>query len=703
MLQNIGETHFRLGNLDAARLSFDEGRKQFESLKDLANAGRAAQGTGVTELVAGRFLQAENAYTKSNSLCLDARDDTCIASALVGLAFAQASQQHYDEAIASYRRCIAAFRALGSNESTARAQVGLAEALSGNKEYVAALIEAGNARETATRLASDDVLWRALVAQARAQRNLKRQDDARVSAAAAVSAVGRMAAQALARPGDPVPRDTASAFVTAAIMEAEAGHPAAAFETVEQMRAHALRVALATNERDIAGGLSDAERDEERIAAGDVRTLVAQIARARTLAKPDAPRIAKLEAELASASQKRSAIQERIFATVPELRAWRGLAPPAIIADLDTILIEDGASLVEFVVDDHDLLILAARRAEGRVIIATHVIGVERRTLADQVARAVEPSVLADATAWRRAAETLFKLLPAELVAQMSSATSVTFVPDDVLWRVPFEAMPTGSRYLADVTSVKYASSVTALVRAPAAEPISALRVFVADGPALSADTVDGLKRTAPSWTLRSPAQAEQEAIRVVNALEKNTEAESVTTTSVTRITGTAATEDAVRESARPASVLHFAAPFRINAAGPLFSPVLLAKHENPDSATTGAADNGMFEAREVPTAGLTARAAVFSDPSTMAMRDAAASVPVVQWIWRAGGVETLVLRRWGSDETATNDMVATFYGLLRNGKSAAEAMTLAGAAARNSPTIQPPSVWAGWLVVTGR
>ena len=113
-LHSIGDIHFRLGNLDAARTAFEDGRKQFEAIKDLANAGRASQGTGVTELVAGRFVQAENAYTKSNSLCLDARDDSCIASALVGLAFAQASQQHFDEAIASYVRSIAAFRALSA-------------------------------------------------------------------------------------------------------------------------------------------------------------------------------------------------------------------------------------------------------------------------------------------------------------------------------------------------------------------------------------------------------------------------------------------------------------------------------------------------------------------------------------------------------------------------------------------------------------
>ncbi|CAN5671215.1 hypothetical protein BH18ACI5_BH18ACI5_21240 [soil metagenome] len=362
-LQSIGETHFRLGNLDAARTAFDEGRRQFESIKDLANAGRAAQGTGVTELVAARFLQAEDAYTKSNTLCLRAEDNGCIASALVGLAFAQASQQHFEEGIASYRRSINAFRALGNVEATARAQVGLAEALSGTKEYVAALIEAGNARTTASGLNNDDVLWRALVSQARAQRSLKRAADAAGSVLAAVAAVQRMAAQALIRPGDPIPRDTASAYVTAAILQAESGDAAAALATVEQMRAHAVRVALAINERDIAGGLTESERDQERTAASEVRALIVQIARARSLPKPDAQRITKLEADLVAASERRTAIQEQIFARVPNLRAWRGLAPAATLEEVATLLDDDGALLVQFVVDDHDLLILTATRS----------------------------------------------------------------------------------------------------------------------------------------------------------------------------------------------------------------------------------------------------------------------------------------------------------------------------------------------------
>ena len=119
-LQNIGDTHIRLGNLDAARTSYDESRQGFEKMGDLANAGRVLQGTAVTELLSGRFAPAEAAYGKSIAACTSATpssDAECIARALVGLGFAQAAQERYDDAIRSYRKSITAFELLKGVEA----------------------------------------------------------------------------------------------------------------------------------------------------------------------------------------------------------------------------------------------------------------------------------------------------------------------------------------------------------------------------------------------------------------------------------------------------------------------------------------------------------------------------------------------------------------------------------------------------------
>src|SRR5690606_891590 len=160
-------------------------------------------------------------------------------------AFALAAQQKYGEAIAWYQQSILSFDALKMTDPSARAKIGLAEALAGSKEYLDAPNQASLAGKTGGELQSDGPLWRALVAQARAERKLGRPADALATARAAVLAVERMAAEALDRPGQAVPRDTSAAYATLAVLQAEAGDARGAFTTAEMMRTHRLRSDLA--------------------------------------------------------------------------------------------------------------------------------------------------------------------------------------------------------------------------------------------------------------------------------------------------------------------------------------------------------------------------------------------------------------------------------------------------------------------------
>jgi tetratricopeptide (TPR) repeat protein len=167
-LMSIGEIHVRLGNLTAGRAALEESRGHFEASGDPANTGRVWQDLAYADLVAGAFASAERGYTRSVEACNMASDRDCIAVAKLGLAFAQTTQDKFAEGAASYRNAIEAFNKLGRTELAARGEVGLAQALTGLGEYDDALAAAGRARQTAVGTATDDVLWRALVAEARA-------------------------------------------------------------------------------------------------------------------------------------------------------------------------------------------------------------------------------------------------------------------------------------------------------------------------------------------------------------------------------------------------------------------------------------------------------------------------------------------------------------------------------------------------------
>ena len=696
-LLNIGEVHTRLVNLDAARTAYDASRQAYESDKQLGDAGRALHAIGIVELMAGRMPQAEAAYEKSHTYCSTAvpKDGECVARALVGLGFAQASQEKWDPAIVSYRKGIEAFMGLQAQEATARARIGLAEALIGKGEYTAALKEATESRNVGVALGVDDLLWRALVSQSRAQRKLTLTTEAIGTARAAVVAVRAMADAALKRPGFAIARDVTSAYANLAVMQAETGNGAGAWDAVEEMRVRALRNSLASNEREISRDMSEEERAAERALAAELTALHAQRDRERTLAKPDEERLKKLDASIAPLTEKRAAFLQQLFARLPDLFVWRGLAAPAAAADLTPQLLEDGQLVIQFVVDEHELLVLTARRTGDAIETAARAVPLKRQLLAERVARAVELLPLAEAESWRKASAELVKSLPPGLFDQMMAAPKVRIIADDMLWRVPFEALPAGPGYLGDRTHVTYAASLTALVRpVPSTADVVPFKLAVVAAPTLPAAVIDTLKTTAPTWILRDPEAALAMSAKLQAAVDP---------AAVVAVTGENATEEAVRSAAATASVLHVEGPFRVNAASPLFSSVLLKAPEQSTARTSPPAQNGMLEGREVPAAGFSTRVAVFADPAALTMRDSAAALTPLHWVWRAGGTGAILVRRWAGDEAAAQNVLAAFYKALEGGASAVDALRAAQSALRKATPGAPPAAWAGWLVLSGR
>jgi tetratricopeptide (TPR) repeat protein len=696
-LLSIGDVHFRLGNLDHARAALVESRTHFEAVKHLAAAGRAWQGLALVDLVASRVTLAEDGYRKSSETCSVAGDKECVASAIAGLAFAQTLQGKFKEGIASYKTAIESFTSLKRIEQAARAEVGLSRALARSGAPDAALAAASHARSEAEKLAHDDVLWRAQVAEAEALRRLRDRPKAIVAATGAVAAVDRLLEVAKIRPSAPVARDSSSAFAMLALLQAEDGDAAAAFESAERMRAHDLRVLLAPGERDISRGMTDREREEERTFAGELVSLHAQLSRERGLPKPDAARIARLDAAITDATQKRSVQQLALFERLPALRTWRGLMQAATRSDVDRLLPAAGTILIEFVMTEETLLVIVARRHESSdstvdgVRFSTHFENAPRSAIAERVAKLQQPEIVRDAAAWRTAALELVPGLPAVFAA----APRAIVIPHEVLWRVPFEALPVEGSYLADTTSITYAPSVTALVRTPPAgqratpsNPDSVtvpLRLVAVGAPELAPPAVEELARTAPGWAIRNTATAEQELGAIATGAE---------TDQVQAMRGADATEAALRERLAQADIIHLAVPFRVNGASPLFSPMLLA---------SDAANDGALEAREIMNLDLHAGLAVLSDGASMTMRDAADEVGAVGWAWRAAGVPAIVLPRWAADDPVSTELLAALHRRLRAGDAPDVALQAARVVVRSRRETSAPYYWASWMLIGGQ
>jgi tetratricopeptide (TPR) repeat protein len=678
--RSLGDIHLRLGNADVARRFYEESRDHFTAVKDPSSAGRVWQGLGMTELLAGKVEAAEEAYARSATLCNGIEDAECVAHAFVGLGFAQFAQEKFNESIASYQKGIAGFTTLGSRESAARAEIGLSQALTGIKNFTAALAASERARHAAIALSNDDVLWRALTADARTLRRRGDATQALSAAKAAVTVVERMQETALRKPATAIPADAETVFAATTVLQAEAGDAAAASAAATRLRALHLRNALAVNEREIAPGMTQDEREKERVAAAELLSLLAQAARQRGLPKPDKEKIAALEGRIDSATTARQEWMEQLYSRLPDLRVWRGLLPPPSASDL-TSNVSAGTVLIEFIVDDEDVVMLVTS-ANPELSVTAFTTGIRRRTLTERVNALLQAPVLRDAARWKTAAAPIAALLPPQAWRVLAGASKVIVIPHDILWRVPFEALPLAGGYLGDRAEIVYAGSRAAFARAAAVPAVPVKSVVATAAPEIGEGMRERLQQTAPGWTIRTPDRAADEARAVAAVYGED----------ATTLTGVEATESAIVDGAQRSSIVHIASPFRINGASPLFSPILVS----PSEAGEAAVDS--FELREVMNMRLGAAVAVLSDGAATSMLDGAAAADVVEWGWLAASVPAVIVARWSTETQPANALLAAFHRRLLKGEEPASALKLARAEVRKRPEWTAPFFWAGWL-----
>jgi CHAT domain-containing protein len=532
-------------------------------------------------------------------------------------------------------------------------------------------------------LNNDDIVWRALTAEARALRRSGDRDKALAVARASVGVVERLHEAAVEKPATAIPSDAPAAFATLAVLQAESGDAVAAGASASRMRAVDLRNTLAVNEREISRGMSPELRDQERAAATELLSLLAQAARERSLPKPDKDRLATLDERMSVASRDRRTFMSELHERIPGLRLWRGLAPDPAADELAGVLVP-GTVFLEFVVDEDDVLVIVSSTG-SETVVSAHATSLRRRVLAERVIALLHASTLRDRAAWRKAAFDVAQLIPQRFTSLLASASRIVIVPHDVIWRVPFEALPLGDGYLGDRALVIYAGSRTALVGAAAHESTPVRTVAAVGAPELSAAAKALLLQTAPGWNLRSADAASRETAALSGAGKED----------LVLLAGANATEAAFREKTAAASAVHIAAPFRINGASPLFSPIVLAG----DPTNRAAEDNGALETREVMNLRLAARVAVLSDGAATSMLDGASAAGVVQWAWLAAGVPSVMIARWTTDPAASDALLVEFYRRIRAGATPAEALHRARAAIRSKPEWAAPFYWAGWMV----
>ena len=687
-LESIGELHYRLRNIDQARAAFEEAAQLAEAAGAPADAGRLLGNLGLTELVAGQFDRALTAYTASRIRYEQARDGEGAARGLVGIGFSQAAREKFPEAMTAYTTAITAFEGMKRDEDAGRAWLGLSLAQSNAGESLAALESARRVRRVGGAVRSDDLQWRGAVREGEALRALKRPDEARRAFDTAIAIVQRLAADApLSGELRASLLEADSAWRGLAFARADRGDAAAAFAAEEQRRAFLRRLTLDSAERDIVRGMTADEQQAEQQATRDVISARAQLHAERSLPRPNAARVMRLEQRLKAASTVRETRQSAVYARVPVVRTLRGLDPPPRLDQLAPLVRDPRTIAVEYSASDEEVLILLVSQGEHGIEVTSAIAPYKRREFAASLADALKPEALRDPDEWRERSAPLAALLIEPIAGHLVDRDRLVILPDDLLWKVPFEALANGDADVAAGACVSYATSFATWIREWAMPPAESRTVTALAGPELLEETRAQLALTLPGWALPDPALAVDDATTIAAMYGDRARV----------VSGADATETALRAAFDRADIVQAAAPMLVTGASPLFSCVLLSGPATPAAMNA----NGRWDVREWFGLEGRARFVVLTDATSLGAPGAGAAMDTLAWAAAAAGVRALAIARWPVDGFDTRaPLLALHEQLARDDRAPLLDAWRQAIVAGRAAGAGTPAAWAGIRVI---
>jgi hypothetical protein len=368
------------------------------------------------------------------------------------------------------------------------------------------------------------------------------------------------------------------------------------------------------------------------------------------------------------------------------LPAWRAVStsplPASAIADL---VPGPNGLLVAYVLSDDELLVVTVARGENGPDVAAVAAPINRRGLADALAATLQPSALQDSAAWTKRAAPLTKALLAPIASRLTGRDRLVIIPDDLLWKVPFEALPFGDRDLASAATVTYATSLATLSLQKQLPLLPERRVSaVVAAPAIPDAVRAQLRLMLPAWTPPDPAVAIAAAQTVTASYGQQ----------ATMQTTADASEATVRRLLGAADVLHLQVPLLVSSTAPLLSSILLA------STGDSPAEDGRLETREWFAMTGRTRVIVLPDGSAFGVAGVGNAMDALAWAATAAGASTLVLGRWPADGFVADPLAAMFHAKLAAGATPLDAWRTAVAALREQ--VPAPAGWAGLRLIGG-
>jgi CHAT domain-containing protein len=606
-------------------------------------------------------------------------------------------QKLYDQALKYHRQVLAELDPAKIKRPRVVVLNNISSAYLGLGNYAEAVKVSEEAISLSRETGRKDDLCYALIKLGDAQLGLNQLEDARKSFTEAVSIMETLRAQAAGgvqerqryfESGVGAHQGLLGVFV-------KENRPSEALMFAERAKARTLLDMLQQARGTVNKAMTASEQEEERRLKSDLTQLNKQLTRLAQSDKPDAARVAEVEAKLEKARLDYEAFQNTLYTAHPELKTQRGEAPIINAQELAHLLPNASSVLLEDVVtnDKPDLFTVTKPAEQSAVEIEVYTLPLNRDELAAQIESFRQQLATRD-LGFRVAAAKLYDLLLKPAQAKLRGKNNIVVAPDSSLWDLPFQALVTNTnRYLIEDAAITYAPSLTVLRemtkrrmdQSTAQAPTSLLAVGNSQLRA-----AENVKRTGSSLRNHN-LDPLPEAAEEVQALGRLSGAARSTF-----YVGNQAREDLVKREAGRASILHFTTHGTLNNASPMYSYLTLAEG--------GPNDDGMLEAWELMQLDLKAELAVLSACETARGRIGAGEGMIgFSWAMFTAGVPSIVVSQWKVESAGTRDLMVNFHRALISSTvtpNKTEALRQAALKLMRNPATSHPFYWAGFVLV---
>jgi CHAT domain-containing protein/tetratricopeptide (TPR) repeat protein len=378
----------------------------------------------------------------------------------------------------------------------------------------------------------------------------------------------------------------------------------------------------------------------------------------------------------------------------PRLHAARGAGDLTAISSLAPLLAAGKAALVEYVVSAHHVHLFIVQAGDPpRLTVRT--VPIEQAELARLIDQ-FSTQLASRNAAYRPVARRLYDVLLKPAVEVAGAATLFSIVPDDGLWRVPFETLVDDhGKFAIEARAFHYAPSAAVLLgersRRMANARTATGHVFLGFGnPRLevAALQTDHAER---GINFASIPEAEEE-VRAIGSLFGPGES--------TVYVGAEALESRSKAEGPDYEIVHFATHGVIDDANPMYSHLLLARRE-------GDREDGALEAREMMKMHLTADLVVLSACDTArGGLHAGEGLIGMTWALFAAGCPSVVASEWRVGSATTAVLMETFYRRWLHDRAAghpfakAAALREARLSLLRDPRYRHPYYWSPFVLI---